>query len=205
MIENRPIPSELQSQLDGESICFFIKADKEKTTRDLWRVIRGGLFWIVVVGGIFTSMVYELVLGQPTNLNIGHNNLTVSPDDLSPLYGFFTFGAIFMLPGLVFVLLGMYGFSKEGGYFLGTPRRLLRCNSWKEYSAHHWSDFLSETNIFYTNSKGNLILTLKEKLTTKKGKKKGNKSVKMAEIDYAREINKFCLEKISHANKTFKQ
>ena len=205
MIENHQIPSELKSLLGEESISFFVKADKERTTKDLWSVIRWGLLWIIVVGGIFTSMVYELLLGKSTNLNIGDNNITVSPEDLSPLYGFFTFGALFVLPGLIVVGLGIYGFSREGGYFLGTQNRLLKINSWKEYSTHNWSEFLNETNIFFSNKKGNLILTLKEKVSTKRGGKKvdKNKLIKMAEINYAREISEFCREKITNANNAY--
>lgn len=204
MIENHQIPTELKNKLGNENVCFFVKANKEKTSQDSWSVIRFGLLWIVVIAGIFTAMVYELLLGKPTSLNIGDELVTVNPDDLSPLYGFFIFGGLFVLPGLVVIALGVYGFFREGGYFIGTESRLLIINSWKEYFVYNWSDFQNRTDIFFTPNKGNLILSLKEKITQNKdGKKiKETKLIGMAEINYATEINTFCLEKITNA-KTF--
>lgn len=203
MIENRQIPSKLQSQLGDESIYFFVKAAKEKSTKDSWSVIRWGLLWIAVIGGIFTAMVYELLLGKPTGLNIGDTRITVTPDDLSPLYGFFTFGAFFVLPIFIVIVLGIYGFFRKGGYFLGTQNRLIHLNSWNECSVYSWSKFQNKIDIYSSNNIGNIIFSLKEKIITKKsGKKvKETKSIGMAEINHAREIEAFCHEKTTNTNK----
>lgn len=204
MIENHQIPPQLKSQLGDERISFFVKAAKEKSTKDSWSAIRWGLLWVAVIGGIFTAMVYELLLGKPTGLNIGDTRITVTPDDLSPLYGFFTFGAFFVLPGFIVIGLGIYGFYRKGGYFLGTENRLIHLNSWKECSVYNWSEFQNKIDIYFTKNRGNLVFSLKEKIITKKnGKKvKETESIGMAEINHAREIKAFCHEKITNTNKS---
>ena len=201
MVEHHQIPSELKSLLGEENVQFFVKADKERTTKELWSVIRGGLFWIIIIGGIFTAMVYELLLGKPTSLYIGNTYTTISPDDLSPLFGFFIFGFFFVLPGFILIALGIFGFFRKGGYFLGTQSRLLQLNSWNECSVHDWSGFQNKIDLFFTNTKGNLMFTLKETEIIKRGgeKRQKHKIMRMAEIRYAKEIKEFCHEKIANA------
>ena len=203
MIEkNHKIPKEIYNHINKSSIKFLVKCEKEQPVRNLISLIRGGLFWIFITGSIFSAFIYELFQGKPTSLFIWGEPVTVYPDDLSPLWGFFSFAALFMLPGFILILLGVFGFYRKGGYFIGSDDKIIKYNSWKELSIYKWLDFTGEIDAFEESGKGNFIFELKEKNKIKRNNKtiEKNKKLTIAGVNYFNEINMFCRNKITNAN-----
>lgn len=204
MIEkNHTLPKEIYNHIDKNSIKFLVKCKREQPYKNLISVIKGGLFWLFITGSIFYAFIYELFQGKPTSLNIRGQSVTVYPDDLSPLWGFFVFAALFILPGLVLIILGIYGFYRKGGFFIGNDDKIIKYNSWKELSIHKWIDFTGEIDAFKEKGSGNFIFELKDKniLTQHNKTVKNNKKLIIAGVNHFDEIKKFCEEKITNANK----
>ncbi|MFD2910121.1 hypothetical protein ACFSX9_15430 [Flavobacterium ardleyense] len=198
MIENIAIPDVLKQEAGNEKIEFFVKAKKVQPTRDSVSLIGSGIFWIVVVCLIFSGFVWELFYGDCTTVSIGGDLIEVCRDDLSPLNLLFIYFSFFIAPGILFFFLGVFALFSSGGYYLGTKDNLI-CYSRGKIKPHPWESFTNDIEMFGSEKHGNIIFKLKTGVHISRNGKKilSNSKIKIADILYAGEIERYCHNRIA--------
>jgi len=197
MIENIAVPEIMKEALGSEKIEFFVKAKKDQPLRNIFSVFQFSFLWILVISLIFYGFVWELFDGGCTSLMVDDVYTEVCPDDLSPLKGFFIFYGVFLSPGIIVGLLGIFGLFKSGGYYIGTESKLIRY-SWNEVKSFPWEEFTDEIKVFGKNEDGNIIFKLKTGVYITRNHRKvlSNTMINIGSILYAYEIRDYCRNRI---------
>lgn len=184
MIENIPIPDILKEAVGAEKIIFLVKAKKDQPTRNCLHVICFGLFWIFVISLIFSTFDWNFFSGD----------YTISAKEIPDLLYF----SLFLSPGIITFLLGVFGLFKSGGYFIGTENRLI-CHRWGKIQTYPWKEFTNEIEVFGNKSSGNIIFKLKTGVYITRNHRKvlSNTKINIGDILYAFEIVNYCRTKIN--------
>ncbi|AWK03124.1 hypothetical protein HYN56_02370 [Flavobacterium crocinum] len=179
MIENVTIPDILKEAVGAEKIVFLIKAKKDQPIRNCLHVIGFGLFWILVISLIFSAFDWDFFSGD----------YTISVKEIPDLLYF----SLFLFPGIICFLLGVFGLFKSGGYFIGTENKLV-CYRWGKMQTYPWEEFTNEIEVFGNKNHGNIIFKLKTGVYITRNHRKvlSNTKINIGDILYAFEIVNYC-------------
>lgn len=198
MIKDIIIPEELLTAVASESKEFVVKSTHALPYgRPLSQVLFGisliGLvtwFFSVIIGPIFTK---DFV--QSISANLGELKNQQNPDGA---YGVLIVFSVFLVIGIVVIITGMIPLFKKGGYFIGTPSRIVKCKN-GNLCSYKWDEFTGNIRVRGTDKRGSIIL---DKTT---GYTRNSKSrsyyvpyrVYMFGIQNIHEIEKICRLRIS--------
>jgi len=147
MIENISLPQDLSVNIGSESKDFAVKASRAQPLKKSFSLIIFGTVWLA-----FTSIFLFSFLtsnGAPTVADTG--NL-----DLMPVLII----GIFVLVGIGMLGFGIYSLFRKGGYFVGTPTRLVnyqKCN----IRSIDWEQFSGDIKVNGNAQKGNISLKMR--------------------------------------------
>ncbi len=138
------LPAKLLSFIDSESIDFAVKGSRFCPLKKSFSFIFFGILLITFIILSLNSMYQS----ERTHLTI-----------FSDLVLTITFGT-FLLLGIIMLLSGIYSIFRKGGYFVGTPTRLIYFQNGYIRSIG-WEQLSNDISVSGNAQKGNIILKIK--------------------------------------------
>jgi hypothetical protein len=160
MIETYGLPGLLAANLGSEKRDFAVMAARSQPLKMSIAVILFGTFWLAFTSIFVVVFLGPVFAGREVHFLTNDVPTVAGPGNLKPL----------LLPALIigiFVLIGLgmlgYGLSsafKKGGYFVGTPTRLVHCRNGTIRSID-WEQFSGDIEVSGNEQKGNISLGLR--------------------------------------------
>ena len=189
-MELTDLPNELYTVIGSESRDFAVKAGSLKPFRKSISGIIWGIIWL----GFFTLLffgIFDLNLSESVELGAAENRL------INPAYYLLAFFGIFYLIGLIIIINSVVPLIQRGGYFIGTPDRLIHYRKGNIRSIN-WEQFTGHMKVRGNDERGTLSMELRT------GRIKNQKSgrifipeiIFMTGIPSVSSIEKFCLRRV---------
>lgn len=204
MIRNAKIPHELSNVLGSESRDFIVEAKRAYPITNSFSLVFFGLMWTGITGIIAFAFFGPIFKGNESHFSINGVATTASLDNMEPLLFPGVFLSLFILVGIGFLIAGFYKIFKKGGFFVGTPTRLV-CYLDGKIRSIDWEQFTGD--IKFTGSDQNGVLSLV--MRTGKMVSRQNQSSKyvpevvyMVGISNAFRVEKVCRQRIKENDPT---
>jgi hypothetical protein len=204
MIENTRLPEGLSSILGSESIDFAIKAGRAQPRKKSFPLILFGIAWTAFTSIFVIAFLGPLFLGKEVHFESNGVPTVASPDNLSPILVPALIIGLFVLVGIGMLSWGIYSMYKKGGYFVGTPLRLVQYQNGNIRSID-WEQFSGDIELSGNNQKGNISLQMRtgRMVSRKNGPDRYVPDViYIAEIPYVFEIDRMCRKRIKENDPT---
>jgi hypothetical protein len=203
MIQQFDLPEELNISIGSESRDFVVKGTFAQPVAGSVSSIIFGAGWLA-----FTWFLMSFFFGPGFISGIIQSFTTSTSGsagegiDKGILFLALFFG-IFLSVGLFVFLKGFFSLFRRGGYFVGTPTRLINYRKGKMRSTD-WELFTGNIRVRGSNTKGNLTLEMRTgRMVSGKG---GSRYVPdityIAGISDAYEIEKICQRRIKENDPT---
>jgi hypothetical protein len=204
MIENTRLPEDLSSVIGSESKDFAVKAGRAQPRKKSLSLILFGTIWIAFTSIFVIAFLGPLFLGKEVHFESNGVPTVASPDNLGPILVPALIIGIFVLVGIGMLSWGIYSMYKKGGYFVGTPMRLVHYH--KGYiRSIDWEQFSGDIELSGNNQKGNISLQMRtgRMVSRKNGPDRYVPDViYISEIPYVFEIEKVCRKRIKENDPT---
>ncbi|MFN8239442.1 MAG: hypothetical protein U0X39_01665 [Bacteroidales bacterium] len=197
MLENIELPEELLINIGSESKDFSIRSKlRRPVSRSVGRIF--GLVWLGFISVFIWVFLGSVIQGGSQDVIINGENTTISPDNLKPATFLIIFFGVFVAIGLYMIIPGIAGMLQKGGYFVGTPARLVRYQK-KVINSYDWSQFSGNIELRGTNERGSLTIELKTgtMVSSKSGRRYVPDIVYMIGISGAYDIEKIIRRRIN--------
>lgn len=192
-MENITLPQELSSSVSSESKDFAVKAGRAQPLKKSLSLIIFGTVWMVFTSIIVFAIFGPLFQGKEVHFKSNGVLTVASPDNLSPVIMPAIIIGIFVLIGVVMLSWGIYSVFKKGGYFAGTPTRLVHFQNGNIRSID-WEQFSGDIEVSGNAQKGNISLQMR---TGKMVNRKNGPDRYVPDVIYISEIpNVFEVEQI---------
>ena len=204
MIENTRLPEDLISIVGSENIDFAIKAGRAQPLKKSFSIILFGTVWTAFTSIFVITFLGPLFLGKEVHFESNGVPTVATPDNLSPILVPALIIGLFVLIGIGMLSWGIYSIYKKGGYFVGTPLRLIHYHKGKIRSID-WEQFSGDIILSGNNRKGNISLQMRtgRMVSKKNGPDRYVPDViYISEIPYVFEIEKICRNRIKENDPT---
>ncbi len=192
-MENITLPTELNLNIGSENKDFAVKAGRAQPLKVSVSLIVFGVIWTAFSGLFATAFFGPLFLGKEVHFKTNGVSVVASPDNLGPLLLPGAIIAIFLLIGFGLLILGIYNLFRSGGYFIGTPTRLIHYQKGNIRSVD-WEQFSGDVEVSGNLQKGNLSLKMR---TGKNFRRKNGRDGYTPDVIYISAVpNVFELEQI---------
>ena len=203
-MNNIKLPPELLSIVSPEKIDFATKAGRAKPKKKSILIILFGVVWT-----LFTSIfvfIFFVPIFQGKEVHFESNGVptVASPDNLEPLLLPAIIVGLFLLIGIGMLSWGIFSMMKKGGYFVGTPTRLIFYQNGIIRSID-WEEFSGDIEISGDNTKGNISLLMRigKMVSSKNGSDRYVPDViYITEIPNVYEIEQICRKRIKENDPT---
>ena len=160
MIQNAIMPHQLISVVGPEKKEFAVKAGRAHPPKRALFVLLFGLAWLAFTSIFVVAFLGPLFVGKEVHFESNGVPTVASPDNLGPIVMPALIIGVFVLTGLGMLGSGFYLMFKKGGYFVGTPTRLVHFKNGKVRSID-WEQFSGDIEVHGSGVKGNLALQLR--------------------------------------------
>lgn len=191
------IPQEAFAAIGSENIDFAIKSKHEKPIKESLDKIYFSIFWLALTSiGVF-HLLQPVFQNKVISFTSGGIKVIAGPGNLEPiimpLLGF----GIFVLAGIIIFYIGLSSLLKDGGYYIGTPTKLIYYGK-KNIKSTDWGQFTENIEITGDNQKADLAMRLKTGITinTKKGEQYIPDMIYICGISNVFEIANLCRKRI---------
>jgi hypothetical protein len=189
-MELTDLPNELYTVIGFESRDFTLKAGSLKPTGKSISGIIWGIIWMGFFSLLFFG-IFDLNLSESVALGAIENRL------INPAFYLLAFFGIFYLIGLIIIINSVVPLIKRGGYFVGTPDRLIHYRKGNIRSIN-WEQFTGHMKVRGSDQKGTLSMELR---TGRIKNQKGGRIfipeiIFMTGIASVSDIEKLCLRRI---------
>ena len=203
-MNNIKLPPELLSIVSPEKMDFATKAGRDKPKKKSILIILFGVVWT-----LFTSIfvfIFFVPIFQGKEVHFESNGVptVASPDNLEPLLLPAIIVGLFLLIGIGMLSWGIFSMMKKGGYFVGTPTRLIFYQNGIIRSID-WEEFSGDIEISGDNTKGNISLLMRigKMVSSKNGSDRYVPDViYITEVPNVYEIEKICRQRIKENDPT---
>ena len=180
------LPPALIRVIDSEEVDFVVLAKRQEDPMPVFGLVAMGSIWTIgLIAFSWDIRLFDFYDAE------GHLILW---ERLTSLF----FLALFFLPGVLPIWYGLHLYYKKGGYFVGTPTRLIQYRAGK-LAATSWGQFTGK--VFVSLSSHSLTFTLRTgyNYTNRHGfqKRFQPNSIYMRGIPNLREIEKKCKHRIA--------
>jgi hypothetical protein len=160
MTENITLPTDLDAAIGSEKKDFAVKAGRALPREESISKIRFGVLW-TALSSIFVFIFLEpLLYGEEVHFVLNGVPTVASPDNLDPILLPAIIIVVFMFIGISMLSWGIYSLLKKGGYYVGTPIRLVHYQNGKIRSID-WEQFSGEIKFNSNGDKGNISLQMR--------------------------------------------
>ncbi|MEZ5071237.1 MAG: hypothetical protein R2751_09765 [Bacteroidales bacterium] len=143
MMQFAALPRELDAAIGDEKKEFAVKAGRAQPLKSSLFMIAFGTFWTAFTGIFVVAFLGPLFVGKEVEFSSGGVPTVAGPDNLEPVLVPALIIGFFVLIGLILLGVGISSAFKKGGYFVGTPLRLIqyrkgtvRSIDWELFSGH---------------------------------------------------------------------
>lgn len=166
MIDNNRMPDELNNYVGSESRDFVVKAKRAD--------FPGKYIFLIFFSIVWTAMPLSMLVAWLTPFFTpapGKASFSLT-SDLPVLISTLAFPGIFVVVGFAIFGFSLYSLLRSGGYFVGTPTRLVVYDQ-GELRSISWEQFSGDITTIGNNTNGSLTLMLKSIKTTSSSRKSG--------------------------------
>jgi len=204
MIENVTIPPEMRTVIGPESRDFAVLASRAYPLKVSLTLIVFGIIWLLFTSTFFIAFLGPVIGGKEVELTVDGVPRVAGPDNLEPILVPAIIIGIFVLVGIGVLWMGIYLFTRKGGYFAGTPTRMVIYQN-KSIRSIDWEQFSGDIEIKGNNQKGYLSLQLRtgSMVTSKSGSDRFVPDVVyISGIREVFEVEKICRKRIKENDPT---
>jgi hypothetical protein len=160
MLETITLPPELETRAGAEIKDFAVKAKHAAPPKASLGMIIFGVVWLAFSSVFLFAFLGPLFKGEEVHFLANDVPTVASPENLRPILLPAAIIGIFILIGLGMLGGGIYMMFKKGGYFVGTPTRLISFQKGK-YRSVDWEQFSGDIEVTGNEQKGNIKLGLR--------------------------------------------
>ncbi len=160
MIERDLLPQALTDNLGNENKDFLVNAARSQPLRNSIGILLFGTFWLAFCSIFVIAFFGPLFSGSEVHFTSNDTPVVAGPDNLKPLILPGLFIGLFVLVGLGMFGFGLYMMQKKGGYYVGTPTRLINYYRGTIRSID-WEQFSGDITVSGSETKGNITLGMR--------------------------------------------
>jgi hypothetical protein len=160
MIENITLPEEMLISIGSETKEFAVLSRHKKPVSQSLGRIFFGLFWLGFISIFVVLMVGPLFTAGEVTMQVNGVDQTASWSNLKPMLIPFIFLGVFVGVGFFLLIPGIVGLFRKGGYFAGTPTRLVWYKK-GNLKSMDWEQFTGVITVRGSNTKGNITLEMR--------------------------------------------
>lgn len=204
MLDKYDLPKNLQTVIADEKINFSVKAKRAKPLKSSLGIIIFGAGWTAFSSIFVYLFLGPLFVGKEVHF-ISNNVPTVaSPDNLEPIILPAIIIGVFVLVGTIMLGFGTYSILKKGGYFVGTPLRLISYQNGNVRSID-WEQFSGDIEVNGDDIDGNLSLQMRTgKMVSSKNNRRRYvpETIYISGIPDVYKVEKICRNRIKENDPT---
>lgn len=204
MLDKYDLPKNLLTVIGEEKIQFSVKANRSKPVKSSMGIILFGAVWTAFTSIFVFAFLGPLFIGEEVHFTSNDVPTVASPENLEPIILPAIIIGVFVLIGIIMLGSGFYSLFKKGGYFVGTPLRMITYQNGNIRSID-WEQFSGDIVVSGDEMNGNLSLKLR---TGKMVSNKNNRSRYVPETIYLTgisdvyEVEKICRARIKENDPT---
>jgi len=203
MLENISLPEEMLISIGSETKEFSVLSrHKQPLAGSLGRILFG-LFWLGFISIFVVLMVGPLFSTGEVTMDVNGVTQTATWGNLKPILFPLIFLGVFVGIGFFLLIPGIVSLFRKGGYYAGTPTRLVWYKKGNLKSID-WEQFTGVITVRGNNQKGNLILEMRtgHMVSGKGGSRYVPDVIYMLGIPGAFEIEQICRKRIKENDPT---
>ena len=160
MLENVFLPPEMNNMIGSEIKEFAVKAKRAYPPKTSLIMLVFGGFWLGVTLILMFVFLGPLFQGKEVHFLVNDIPTVAGPGNLGPILVPALIIGLFILIGLGLFGSGLYLLFKKGGYFVGTPTRLISLQKGK-YRSVDWEQFSGDIEVTGNERKGTIRLGMR--------------------------------------------
>jgi hypothetical protein len=160
MMRNLELPPQLMTIIGAESTDFAIKARRAQPVKHSITAILFGSLWLAFTSIFVVAFLGPLFVGREVHFTSNDVPVVAGPGNLGPVVVPALIIGLFVLVGLAIFGFGIYSLFKKGGYFVGTPTRLIVFQNGAIRSID-WEQFSGDIEIKGNDLSGNITLGMR--------------------------------------------
>lgn len=160
IMENNLLPKDLLSYIGAEQIDFVVKSTRANPGKNSFSLMTFGLIWCAFTSIFVIGFFGPLFTGQEVHFESNGVPVVASLENFGPLIMPALIIGAFVLVGVFMLSSGFLSLFKKGGYFVGTPTRLINFKK-GNITSIDWEQFTGDMKINGDDKKGDLALQLR--------------------------------------------
>jgi hypothetical protein len=160
MLDKYDLPKNLQTVIADEKIDFSVKAKRAKPLKSSIGIILFGTVWTAFTSIFVFVFIWPLFIGEEVHFTSNDIPTVASPDNLEPIILPAIIIGVFVLIGIIMLGYGIYSLFKKGGYFVGTPLRMVSYQNGTVRSID-WEQFSGDIEVNGNEVRGNISLQMR--------------------------------------------
>ncbi|MBK8944442.1 MAG: hypothetical protein IPM32_04135 [Ignavibacteriae bacterium] len=204
MLNSIDIPQNLISNIGNEQIDFSVKAKRDKPIKSSLGIIIFGTIWTAFTSIFVFAFLGPLFIGEEVHFTSNGTPTVASPDNLGPITLPAIIIGLFVLIGIGMLIGGFYSLLKKGGYFVGTPSRLISFQNGNIRSID-WEQFSGDIQVNGNELEGNISLQMRSgKMVSSKnsGSRYVPDTIYISGIPNVYEVEQICRKRIKENDPT---
>lgn len=206
-MKNTALPPELVTVTGSESKDFVVKARRATPFNQAVPLLFFGVLLIVFASIFIFAFVSPLFSDSEVHLTVNGVPTVADRENVGPLIVPVLFISVFLIVGIGLLYASIYSLFKQGGYFVGTPTRLIHFQNGKVRSID-WEQFSGDIEVSGDTQKGTVSLQLRSGRIVNR-RNNGDEYVPdviyMSGIPDAFAIEKICRARIKENDQTLPQ
>lgn len=201
------LPPDLLMRLSNERKDFIVKATRAYPAKFSLFFIAFAIVWLLFTSIFFIAFFLPIFLGNEVNLTVNDVPTAASANNLEPLLIPAIVIGVFVLAGILVLVLGFRFAFKKGGYYIGTPERLIKYEK-NTLHSYDWEQFNGNISVSGDNQKGNVALEMRTgQMVSRKTKNREYEEyvpniISMIGIDNALTVEQLCRKRIKENDPT---
>jgi hypothetical protein len=197
-MKNIVLPPKLVSATVSENRDFAVKAGRILPLKTSLYIVFFGIVWIAFVSIFIFSFLVPIFQGEEVHFESNGVPMVASSDNLGPIIIPAILIIVLFLIGIGILLWGICSIFRQGGYFVGTPTRLVYLQNGRIRSID-WQQFSGDIEISGNAQKGDILLRMRTgKMVESKGgsNKYVPNTIYISEIPNVFEVEQICRKRI---------
>lgn len=204
MMRNAVLPRNLDQHIGSERKDFAVKAGRAQPTKKSLGIILFGTLWTAFTSIFVFVFLGPLFVGKEVHFESNGVPTVASPDNLGPILLPAIIIGVFVLIGLGMISGGIFSMLRKGGYFVGTPLRLINYRKGTIRSID-WEQFTGSIEVKAKTQKGNISLQMRSgRMVSRKNApdRYVPDMIYMSDIPNVIEIERICRKRIKENDPT---
>ena len=155
MMRNAVLPRDLNTHIGSERKDFAVKAGRAQPVKKSMGILLFGTLWTAFTSIFVIAFLGPLFVGKEVHFESNGVPTVASPDNLGPVLVPAIIIGVFVLIGIGMISGGIFSMLKKGGYFVGTPLRLIHYRNGNIRSID-WEQFSGDIQVRAKTQNGNI-------------------------------------------------